>query len=148
MPVARLRRHVCSRAHVQALDLSPWSPKTGPHELHGIILDEWARLGAERSALGYPFSDVRIAADQVGRFAEFLTGSIYWKSDTGVHAVAGSSSWDNRTPAQSVELRVAVAGPVGHCATLVVGSTVSVPQRASTRQRLKGAFTRESIPPP
>lgn len=31
-----------------------WTPETGAFEVHGEIRDHWAKLGWERSALGYP----------------------------------------------------------------------------------------------
>ncbi len=35
-----------------------WSPATGAHEIHGPILDTWARLGYENSVQGFPTSSV------------------------------------------------------------------------------------------
>ncbi|NIH78390.1 choice-of-anchor D domain-containing protein [Amycolatopsis viridis] len=53
-----------------------WSPSTGAHELYGAIRDRWARLGWEKSYLGYPTSG-EFAADG-GRRNNFQWGYIQW----------------------------------------------------------------------
>ena len=67
-----------------------WSPSTGAHEVQGSIQDEYAALGWERSALGYPISDETGTPDGVGRFNHFEHGSIYWTPSTGAHEVGGA----------------------------------------------------------
>ncbi len=66
-----------------------WTAQTGAHEVHGAIRAEWASLGWERSALGYPVSDETAAADGVGRYSLFQGGAIYWTPQTGAHIVSG-----------------------------------------------------------
>ena len=43
-----------------------WSPATGAHEVHGAIREQFIRVGAESSRLGYPISDEMRAPDGVG----------------------------------------------------------------------------------
>lgn len=66
-----------------------WSPNTGAHEIHGYIREKWARLGWEKSSLGYPLTDETTTPDMIGRYNHFERGSIYWTPETGAHAVAG-----------------------------------------------------------
>jgi LGFP repeat-containing protein len=58
-----------------------------------------------RNVLGAPLSDVRTAADGVGRYREYSNGVIYWSPDTGAYAVLGpiKDEWVNRG-AESGEL--------------------------------------------
>lgn len=53
-----------------------WTPRTGAWEVHGLIRDEWARRGWERSSLGYPVSDE--FAVPGGRRSNFQRGYIEW----------------------------------------------------------------------
>ena len=55
-----------------------WSLKTGAHEVHGPIRDEWEKLGWERSPLGYPISDETNLVNGNGRFSLFEHGTISW----------------------------------------------------------------------
>jgi stage II sporulation protein D len=67
-----------------------WHPRIGAHEVHGRIRDTWARLGWERSAVGYPVTDELPTPDRVGRFTHFERGSIYWTPATGAREVRGA----------------------------------------------------------
>ncbi|MBE2213610.1 MAG: hypothetical protein IAE82_07050 [Opitutaceae bacterium] len=69
-----------------------WSPRTGAHEVHGLIRQRWAQLGWERSFLGYPTTDETTGRDSrhEGRFNHFLGGSLYWHPAVGVHEVHGA----------------------------------------------------------
>jgi uncharacterized protein with LGFP repeats len=59
-----------------------WTPTTSAREVHGAIRDEWARLGWERSELGYPVSD---EGDMPGgRVSFFEHGKIEWTPTGGV----------------------------------------------------------------
>ncbi len=60
-----------------------WSPNSGAHEVHGGIREQYIRLGAENSRLGYPLSDEVPAQDGSGRTNRFEHGSIYWSPRTG-----------------------------------------------------------------
>ena len=60
-----------------------WTPRTGAHEVHGAIREQYIRLGAENSRLGYPVSDEVAASDGSGRTSNFEHGSIYWSARTG-----------------------------------------------------------------
>jgi hypothetical protein len=67
-----------------------WTPRTGAHEIHGAIRDEWARLGWERSVVGYPTTDETGTPDRVSRFNHFQYGSVYWTPQTGAHEIHGA----------------------------------------------------------
>jgi uncharacterized protein with LGFP repeats len=67
-----------------------WSPATPASEVHGGIRDTWARLGWERSALGYPTTDELPTPDRVGRFNHFQRGSVYWSPASGAREVRGA----------------------------------------------------------
>jgi len=53
-----------------------WTQTTGTHEVFGLIRGKWAKLGWERSALGYPTSGELVTHDGTGRFAVFQHGVI------------------------------------------------------------------------
>jgi uncharacterized protein with LGFP repeats len=61
-----------------------WSPETGAHVVLGDIRDEYIRIGAQGSNLGYPVSDERDTTDGTGRISYFEHGSIVWHSAVGV----------------------------------------------------------------
>lgn len=57
-----------------------WNPLTGAHEVHGLIRAKWAKLGWERSFLGYPKTDESDSGGGAkGRFNLFQGGAITWK---------------------------------------------------------------------
>ena len=57
-----------------------WHPLTGAHEVHGRIRAKWAKLGWERSVLGYPKTDEADSGGGAqGRFNLFQGGAITWK---------------------------------------------------------------------
>jgi uncharacterized protein with LGFP repeats len=57
-----------------------WHPLTGAHEVHGLIRAKWAKLGWERSFLGYPKTDESDSGGGAkGRFNLFQGGAITWK---------------------------------------------------------------------
>src|SRR4051794_33828155 len=53
-----------------------WSPRSGAHEIHGLIRSKWAELGWERGFLGYPVSDELPTTDGAGRYNRFQHGLI------------------------------------------------------------------------
>lgn len=61
-----------------------WTPENGAHEVHGVIRDEYLRLGGFRSRLGYPTADERAGADGRTRVAEFEKGTITHSPELGV----------------------------------------------------------------
>lgn len=77
-----------------------WHPKTGAHEIHGLIRAKWLEYGRER--FGYPSTDetpVPVGPADDGRYNHFRAinddgstseSSIYWSPDTGAHAVYGA----------------------------------------------------------
>lgn len=67
-----------------------WTASTGAHEIRGDIRGTWARLGWERSKLGWPVTDELGTPDGRGRFNAFQAGSIYWTPWTGAHEVRGA----------------------------------------------------------
>ena len=58
-----------------------WTPRTGAHEVHGLIRARWAALGWETSYLGYPTSDEFSIPG--GRRVNFERGYITFTSATG-----------------------------------------------------------------
>jgi uncharacterized protein with LGFP repeats len=72
------------------------------HVLSGAIRDKWEALGWAKSPWGYPVSDVKVAPDGVGQYAEFQTdtgawSAVYYTPATGVHQVKGAiyARWDS-----------------------------------------------------
>lgn len=66
-----------------------WSAGTGAWDVHGLIRDNWASLGYENSALGFPTSD----GNQLGGSAVFQTfegGLSYYAPGVGAHEVRGA----------------------------------------------------------
>lgn len=62
-----------------------WTPKTGPVEIYGDIRKEWARLGWEKSYLGYPIAAERNEYDRTPiRSQDFQKGKLWWSPKTGV----------------------------------------------------------------
>ncbi|WP_432495357.1 CAP domain-containing protein [Kineococcus gypseus] len=66
-----------------------WAPATGAQVVRGAIRGEWAGLGWERSALGYPTGE-EFAVRDGGRAQRFAGGLAYWTSALGAHAVHGA----------------------------------------------------------
>lgn len=64
-----------------------WTPSTGAWEVHGAIRAQWAALGWERSALGYPVSDEMVVYGGAGRISNFQHGSIYWSATAGARVL-------------------------------------------------------------
>ena len=60
-----------------------WTPQTGAHEVHGDIRAKWAKLGWERSYLGFPLTDEASTPDNVWRYNQFQGGFIEWSPQTG-----------------------------------------------------------------
>jgi len=73
-----------------------WSPATGAHETHGLILQRWLQLGRE-GGFGFPLTDELTAPDTIGRYNHFEIGSIYWSPTTGAHEVTDNikAMWAN-----------------------------------------------------
>ncbi len=67
-----------------------WSPSTGAHEIHGAIRAEYAKLGWERSFLGYPTTDEVNTREGHGRDNMFQGGTIIWSQRTGAHEIHGA----------------------------------------------------------
>lgn len=60
-----------------------WHPDTGAHEVHGYIGEKYAKLGWERSILGYPISDTLIGhKDSLyePKYQNFQNGRIIWSN--------------------------------------------------------------------
>ena len=62
-----------------------WSEANGAHAVYGAIRDRWARLGWERSRLGFPISDEQAAPDAGPNYrrVKFEYGFILWSPRTG-----------------------------------------------------------------
>ena len=75
-----------------------WSPATGAHAVHGLILDHYKALGGPASSLGYPVTDEQGTPDGIGRYNHFNGSggaSIYWTPNTGAWSIQGAirSKW-------------------------------------------------------
>ncbi len=57
--------------------------RTGTHEVHGSIREQYVRMGAENGRLGYPISDEMPAPDGTSRINTFEHGTITWNARTG-----------------------------------------------------------------
>ncbi|MEG4169187.1 MULTISPECIES: hypothetical protein [unclassified Microcoleus] len=73
-----------------------WRPNQGAYAVYGEIGKKWNSIGRERSAVGYPISDERSAANG-GRYNQFEFGFIYWHPSRGAYAVYGdiAKKWDS-----------------------------------------------------
>ena len=60
-----------------------WSPNTGAHETNGIIDQQYASMGYERSPLGYPLTDEQPAEHPEDRMNLFQNGEIHWQGTGG-----------------------------------------------------------------
>ncbi|WP_432557511.1 PQQ-dependent sugar dehydrogenase [Granulicoccus sp. GXG6511] len=67
-----------------------WSPATGARFARGAIRDKWARMGWERSFLGYPVTSEICGLAAGGCFQRFQGGTIYWSPATGAQFVRGA----------------------------------------------------------
>ena len=68
-----------------------WTPGTGAHTVYGAIRDDWASLGWERSAIGYPtFVEMDIDGLQGAKWQPFVNGNMYWSPATYAHEVHGA----------------------------------------------------------
>jgi uncharacterized protein with LGFP repeats len=67
-----------------------WSPATGAHEVHGLILARYKALGGPAGILGFPLTDETDVGDGVGRFNDFANhATIDWSPATGAWSVHG-----------------------------------------------------------
>jgi uncharacterized protein with LGFP repeats len=67
-----------------------WTPAIGPHEVHGLIRDFWAKQGWERGPAGYPISDeFNDPSKPGGRQSRFQHGTIRWSPAAGASFHAG-----------------------------------------------------------
>jgi len=69
-----------------------WSPGTGAHEVHGLILVKYIELvnGAGYNTFGLPVTDETSVPGYYGRKTEFQGTTIYWSGNTGAHEVRGA----------------------------------------------------------
>src|SRR5687768_17137714 len=68
-----------------------WHPRTGAHEVHGLIRNRWAQLNWEQGYLGYPITDEIDTVDGGGRVSRFEGGELIWNEKTnGVREVKSS----------------------------------------------------------
>lgn len=80
-----------------------WHPFTGAHEVHGLIRGKWAKLGWEKSVLGYPKTDESSCPVGNGKYNLFQGGTILWyppsKEAFEVHGAIrskwGSLGWES-----------------------------------------------------
>ena len=59
-----------------------WHPRTGAHEVHGLIRQRWAQLNWELGYLRYPITDEIDTVDGGGRVSRFEGGALIWRSAT------------------------------------------------------------------
>src|SRR5439155_1397171 len=67
-----------------------WSAASGAHEVHGAILSEYAAIGWQNSALGFPVTDETGTPDGVGRSTHERRGAIEWTPQSGAHEIHGA----------------------------------------------------------
>jgi hypothetical protein len=68
-----------------------WHPRSGAHEVHGLIRQRWAQLNWELGYLGYPVTDEIDTVDGGGRVSRFEGGELIWRESTNtVHEVKAS----------------------------------------------------------
>jgi aldose sugar dehydrogenase len=70
-----------------------WTPFTGAHAIHGDIYDRWKSIGAERSELGYPLTDIQYLPEGEGSISYFQGGSIRVFSNNGTVQVLHSKDY-------------------------------------------------------
>jgi hypothetical protein len=61
-----------------------WHPRTGAHEVHGLIRQRWAQLNWEQGYLGYPLTDEIDTVDGGGRVSRFEGGELIWRESTNM----------------------------------------------------------------
>ena len=64
-----------------------WTSTTGAHEVHGAILDEFAKQAGVNGVLKYPTSDTRSSSDGKSRYSNFENGRIYYLGSAGTFTV-------------------------------------------------------------
>lgn len=79
-PEAKCPDGVGSYQHYKGGASIYWTPSTGAHLVYGLIRAKWAKLGWERSPLGYPTSDEEESPSKKGRYNTFQHGAILWKT--------------------------------------------------------------------
>ncbi len=81
-----------------------WHPSTGAYEVHGLIKEQWAAFGWEKSYLGYPVSD-ELDDHNVsgGKYSNFQGGVICWEPKDGIKLVKGGKGPDSCKP-QSTQM--------------------------------------------
>jgi S-formylglutathione hydrolase FrmB len=70
-----------------------YSAANGTHAVQGKIMDKYASLGYENSALGFPKTS-EIGVKDGGRFNQFEGGNIYWSPATGAWAIENGPIFD------------------------------------------------------
>jgi hypothetical protein len=97
-----------------------YSPFSGAHEVHGLILLKWESLGMTN--FGYPTTDETTTPDGMGRFNHFVlangqVSAIDWTPATGAHEIQGaiatyfaSQGWENVGEATSDEIDLTATG--------------------------------------
>ncbi len=67
-----------------------WSPSSGAHEAHGLILAHYLAFGGDRSLLGLPVTDeFAPPGTTAARASRFQHGLVVWSAPTGAHEVHG-----------------------------------------------------------
>ena len=66
-----------------------WSPGSGAHETHGLILARYLTVGADRSVIGLPVTDEFTPPATAARASRFQRGLVLWSARTGAHEVHG-----------------------------------------------------------
>ena len=61
-----------------------------PFIIYGDIYTKYVNMGSEISLLGYPKMDICKTPDNIGKYAHFDGGSIYWSPQSGAHEIHGS----------------------------------------------------------
>jgi regulator of replication initiation timing len=73
-----------------------WHPNTGAFEVHGLIREQWAAFGWEKSYLGYPISDELDDPNiSGGKYSNFQGGVLCWNQKDGIKAIKGGKGPDS-----------------------------------------------------
>jgi len=64
-----------------------WTPASGAHAVHGLILSRYQALSGPGSFVGFPTTDEQAVTG--GRASTFTGAAIYWSPGTGAHEVHG-----------------------------------------------------------
>jgi hypothetical protein len=104
------------------------SGDTGTHEVHGLILQQWAKLGSTKG-LGFPLTDeLPVPGATANRFSDFEDGVIHWASgQTSATTVAPFTGSIPNGPTLPITPGAAIGLVAGKVASIVGGLKLDPP---------------------